>query len=111
MDVRWVSSLSWYFLNYFGLNGVYRLLLGNDNCELFVCFSLRRPFQPLMAAADSSVELASPFAAGTQQPMQTQDYGKLFRAEKDNLELAEGLYTWAAKDVEVRVLRKYGKLR
>ena len=33
MDVRWVSSLSWYFLNFFGLNGLYRLLLGNDNCE------------------------------------------------------------------------------
>jgi ER membrane protein complex subunit 3 len=31
MDVRWVSSLSWYFLNFFGLNGLYRLILGNDN--------------------------------------------------------------------------------
>lgn len=30
MDTRWVSSLSWYFLNFFGLNGVYRLLLGNE---------------------------------------------------------------------------------
>ena len=33
MDVRWVSSLSWYFLNFFGLNGLYRLILGGDNCE------------------------------------------------------------------------------
>jgi hypothetical protein len=32
MDVRWVSSLSWYFLNFFGLNGLYRLLLGGENC-------------------------------------------------------------------------------
>jgi hypothetical protein len=31
MDARWVSSLSWYFLNLFGLNGLFRLLLGNDN--------------------------------------------------------------------------------
>jgi len=31
MDVRWVSSLSWYFLNFFGLNGLYRLLLGGEN--------------------------------------------------------------------------------
>jgi hypothetical protein len=31
MDVRWVSSLSWYFLNLFGLNGLFRLLLGSDN--------------------------------------------------------------------------------
>jgi hypothetical protein len=31
MDVRWVSSLSWYFLNFFGLNGLFRLLLGGEN--------------------------------------------------------------------------------
>lgn len=31
MDVRWVSSLSWYFLNWFGLNGLYRVLLGDGN--------------------------------------------------------------------------------
>lgn len=33
MDVRWVSSLSWYFLNFFGLNGLYHLILGGDNGE------------------------------------------------------------------------------
>jgi ER membrane protein complex subunit 3 len=32
MDVRWVSSLSWYFLNFFGLNGLYRIILGGDEC-------------------------------------------------------------------------------
>ncbi|KAI0291029.1 hypothetical protein B0F90DRAFT_1781198 [Multifurca ochricompacta] len=30
MDIRWVSSLSWYFLNFFGLNGLYRIILGGD---------------------------------------------------------------------------------
>ena len=33
MDVRWVSSLSWYFLNFFGLNGLYRIILGGDEGE------------------------------------------------------------------------------
>ena len=31
MDVTWVSSISWYFLNLFGLNAIFRLLLGDDN--------------------------------------------------------------------------------
>jgi hypothetical protein len=43
MDVRWVSSLSWYFLNFFGLNGLYRLILGGDNCGF--CF-LSLPLPP-----------------------------------------------------------------
>jgi len=94
MDVRWVSSLSWYFLNFFGLNGLYRLILGSEN------------------SADSSRDMtASPFAAVTApQPGQPQDYNKLFKAERDNLEFSEGLYSWVGQDVEDRVLRKYGKI-
>jgi len=34
LDVRWVSSLSWYFLTLFGLQPVYNFILGNNNCEL-----------------------------------------------------------------------------
>lgn len=33
MDVSWVSSISWYFLCLFGLNAVFRLILGDDNGE------------------------------------------------------------------------------
>ncbi|KAA1466230.1 transmembrane protein [Dentipellis sp. KUC8613] len=91
MDVRWVSSLSWYFLNFFGLNGLYRIILGGDN------------------AADSSRDMtASPFAAATAQPGQPQDYNKLFKAECDNLQFSEGLHNWIGEDVETRILQKYG---
>ena len=64
------------------------------------------------AAADSSRDMTvSPFAAvGAPQPGQPQDYNKLFKAERDNLEFSEGLYNWVGKDVEERVLRKYGKI-
>ena len=34
---------------------------------------------------------------------------KLFKAEVENLALAEGLYRWAGDGVEDRVLRLYGK--
>jgi len=95
MDVRWVSSLSWYFLNFFGLNGLYRLILGNEN------------------SADSSQSMmASPFG-GAQQgaaAVGPRDYSKLFKAEPENLEFAEGIYAWAGSGVENRVLRRYGKL-
>ncbi|KAF8138599.1 transmembrane protein [Boletus edulis] len=94
MDVRWVSSLSWYFLNFFGLNGLYRLILGGDN------------------SADSTRDMTvSPFATmGTAQAGQPQDYAKLFKAERDNLEFSEGLYTWAGEDIDTKILGKYGKL-
>ncbi|EJD01189.1 uncharacterized protein FOMMEDRAFT_110811 [Fomitiporia mediterranea MF3/22] len=95
MDVRWVSSLSWYFLNFFGLNGLYRLILGNDN------------------AAVGADPMVNPYANATMpgaMPGQPQDFAKLFKAERDNLALADGLYKWSGADVELRVLRKYGRI-
>jgi len=31
LDVRWVSSISWYFLTLFGLQPVYNFILGSSN--------------------------------------------------------------------------------
>ena len=122
MDVRWVSSLSWYFLNFFGLNGLYRLMLGNDNgpsspsSSLSRPRSLRRSLIITLAAAVQQDMLMSPYgnpaASGALPGGQgaPQDFGKLFKAEKDNLALADGLYKWSGADVELRVLRKYGRI-
>lgn len=35
LDVRWVSSLSWYFLTLFGLQPVYNFILGSNNGEFW----------------------------------------------------------------------------
>jgi len=64
------------------------------------------------AASQQQPDLASGAQSQLQQPQpgQPQDYHKLFAAEKENLQLAQGLYKWSVNDIEVRVLQKYGKL-
>ncbi|KAJ3201685.1 ER membrane complex subunit 3, partial [Entophlyctis luteolus] len=34
MDVTWVSSISWYFLNLMGLQSIFTIILGEGNCKL-----------------------------------------------------------------------------
>ena len=65
-----------------------------------------------MTAADASRDMASPFAAAAAMPQagQPQDFNKLFKAERDNLKFSEGLHSWIASDVDVRILKKYGRL-
>lgn len=110
MDVRWVSSLSWYFLNFFGLNGLYRLLLGNDNGE-WPCPQFLIPLLTASPAADSSKDMsATPFSNFNAAPAGPQDYNKLFKAERDNLEFSNGIYTWVGDEVEDRILKRYNRL-
>ena len=68
-------------------------------------------FADSSSAADSSTAMTTPFAGAAAMPQtgQPQDYNKLFKAEMDNLEFSEGLYSWVASDVESRVLKKYGR--
>src|ERR1700728_1052302 len=78
--------------------------------SLFSFFLLLSPRLKLFVAADASRDMTmSPFAAAGTAPAGAQDYTKLFKAERDNLQFSEGLYSWVGKDVEDRVLRKYGK--
>jgi hypothetical protein len=64
-------------------------------------------------AAGSTDAMLSPFATAGSAPQAgpAVDYPKLFKTESSNLEFAEGVHHWIGKDVEERVLRKYGKLR
>jgi hypothetical protein len=58
----------------------------------------------------AAMPFAGAQAAAGGQPGAPQDFAKLFKAERDNLELADGLYAWAATGAEERVLRRFGKL-
>jgi len=71
LDVRWVSSLSWYFLCLFGLRSVFTFILGNDN------------------AADQTMAQMQQMNPQQNQQMfgPGQDPGKMFDAEAENLEV------------------------
>jgi ER membrane protein complex subunit 3 len=62
------------------------------------------------AASDKRDLATSPFASVGGAPAgQPQDYNKLFAAEAESLQLAEGVYKWVGDGIEERILRKYGK--
>jgi hypothetical protein len=89
LDVRWVSSLSWYFLNLFGLQAVFGFILGQDNAASQIAQQ--------MGAMNPAAGVGAMFAPG-------QDPDKLFSAEAENLEVVEH---WSVLDgVEERLLTK-----
>ncbi|KIV99492.1 uncharacterized protein PV09_08798 [Verruconis gallopava] len=74
LDVRWVSSLSWYFLTLFGLQPVYNFILGNDNSA--------NQISQQMAQMNPGAGIMGP----------SNDPDKLFQAEAENLEVIEHEY-------------------
>ncbi|CAO1606249.1 hypothetical protein XANCAGTX0491_009750 [Xanthoria calcicola] len=87
LDVRWVSSLSWYFLNLFGLQSVFIFILGNEN-----------------AASQTAQQMSqmSPGAGSTAMFQPGQDPDKIFQSEAENLEVLE--HEYILMGVEERVL-------
>ncbi|KAG0002972.1 ER membrane complex subunit 3 [Entomortierella chlamydospora] len=97
MDVSWVSSLSWYFLNLFGLQSVFTLILGSGHAA-----DAMRDMQAMSTMGMGPA--AGPQMSPTGQP---QDMHKIFLSEKENIELTE--HEWGLDNVETRLLVKYGK--
>jgi ER membrane protein complex subunit 3 len=117
LDVKWVSSLSWYFLNLFGLQSVFGFILGSENGKHFFLVQLPKlswylPAQILtiddLAANQIAQQMGqmNPAAANPFQPGQDPD--KLFQSEAENLEVME--HYCILDGIEERVLRSYGVL-
>ncbi|KAF2278172.1 uncharacterized protein EI97DRAFT_431444 [Westerdykella ornata] len=86
LDVRWVSSLSWYFLTLFGLQPVYNFILGSNN------------------AANQVAQQMGQMNPGAGFMGPEQDPDKLFLNEAENLEV---LQHWSVLDgVEERLVAK-----
>lgn len=93
LDVRWVSSLSWYFLNLFGLQPIFTFLLGNDNAAV------------QMMGQQMAIAGGAP-GAGMIQP--GQDVDKMFLAEAEQLEVLG--HQWILDGVVERMLDRYEKV-
>lgn len=99
LDVTWVSSLSWYFLTLFGLNAVYRLVLGDENSA--------DGTRDMAAMSGAAAPMAGMMGGA---PGQAPDFEKLHLAERDNLELVgveDSKIRWIGDGIEDRVLALY----
>lgn len=106
MDVRWVSSLSWYFLNLFGLRSVFTFILGNDNGMSPLSLFGTQYTNLVTTAADqmaAQMQQMNP-AGGAGMFAPGQDPHKMFLAEAENLEVVGGQHEWVLDGVVERLL-------
>ncbi|EEB06087.1 eukaryotic protein [Schizosaccharomyces japonicus yFS275] len=82
LPVQWVSSISWYFINLFGLKSVYSLLLGSDN---------------------AASEPANPAVGQILQP--GQDPKKMMLSELESIHIID--HKCLLDSVESRILERY----
>jgi hypothetical protein len=92
LDPSWVSSASWYFLNCFGLRGVYSLVLGAGNSADQMGGSL--------ALHDQFIAPAAQF--------QPSDAEKVFKAEWEAMELVEHHPVLTPGEPERDLLAQFG---
>lgn len=88
LDAAWVSSVSWYFLNVFGLRSIYTLVLGENN------------------AADTS-RLLQDQVSGAAMSMPP-DPKAAFKSEWEALEIYE--HNWALSGVDADLIESQNKL-
>jgi len=85
LDTAYVTSMSWYFLVMFGMRGLYSLVMGS-------------------AGPDDMAMMQAQMGMGQQgQPGQQPDFGKLYAAEAENMQIVE--HVWFLDAAEERLLK------
>jgi len=107
LDVRWVSSLSWYFLTLFGLQPVYNFILGSNNGEPISWVMVMFPFWTalinlFLGANQVTQQMAMANGGGGGIMGPEQDPDKLFLGEAENLEVLE--HRWILEGIEDRLV-------
>ncbi|KAJ3378896.1 ER membrane complex subunit 3 [Entophlyctis sp. JEL0112] len=93
MDVTWVSSISWYFLNLMGLQSIFTIILGEGNSAGGLRdMQQMQQMNPAMMAAGAG---------------QSPDATAIFKSEREFLEIAQ--HRCRLEGVEQRVLEAFGK--
>ena len=82
LDAAWVSSVSWYFLNVFGLKSIYTLVLGENN------------------AADATRQLQDQVSMSAMS--MPPDPKAAFKAEWEALEICD--HNWALNGVDASLI-------
>jgi len=90
LNVSYVSSLSWFFINLFGLRGLFGLVLGADSA------AVDNPDQ--MMAAQMSMGTAGMMGGGPQAP----DMKKIYQQEKNETEIMQ--YVAIVPQAEQRIV-------
>jgi len=108
LDVRWVSSLSWYFLNLFGLQSVFIFILGNENGKPPRHVHRRRTSGSFCIAANQMSQQMSQMnpSGGNNMFQPGTDPDKMFQSEAENLEVVE--HSFILEGVEDRLLANLG---
>merc|ERR1719498_1512142 len=85
LDTAYVTSMSWYFLVTFGMRGLYSIVLGANN------------------ETDDTKIMQQQMGMGASQPGQPPDWGKIFTAEAENLQIVE--HNWLLAGAEERLIK------
>jgi len=85
LDTAYVTSMSLYFLITFGMRGLYSIVLGANN------------------ETDDTKIMQQQMGMGGAQPGQPPDWGKIFAAEAENLQIVE--HNWLLSGAEDRLVK------